>query len=155
MDSNVVLRANQQYVLGAPKISEIDVRFIADPTTLVANVLSGLDMSLGKTISLDQALQARDQWHAGTVLTKPQNWTPISVQFINTSPTVVTQLQFRKAMIEALDRQQLTDSIFSGQSMVANSFVLPNTPMYNLVEPGIVKYSYDLRDATQLVEGLG
>src|SRR5436305_14318127 len=27
--------------------------------------------------------------------------------------------------------------------------------MYNAVEQGIVKYSYDLRDATQLVEGLG
>ena len=94
MDSNVVLRANPQFVLGAPKISEIDVRFIADPTTLVANVLSGVDMTLGKTISLDQALQARDQWRDGTILTKPQNWTPISVQFINTAPSVVTQLPF-------------------------------------------------------------
>ena len=33
--------------------------------------------------------------------------------------------------------------------------MLPNVPQYNVVEQGIVKYTYDLRDATQLVQGLG
>ena len=154
-DSHVVLQANDEYVLGRPKIDEIEVKFIPDPTTLMANVLAGVELTLGKTISLDQALQLRDQWKDGRMLTKPQAWTPINVQFINPNPTIVTDYRFRRAMIQAIDRQQLSDTVWSGQSNVAHSYVLQGIPFYNLVEPSIVKYEYDPRAAAQAIEGLG
>src|SRR5207245_5323153 len=35
-DSHIITVANDQYVLGRPKIDEIEVRFIAEPNTLMA-----------------------------------------------------------------------------------------------------------------------
>ena len=31
----------------------------------------------------------------------------------------------------------------------------PATPLYNLIEPSIVRYEHDLRGAAQTIEGLG
>lgn len=85
----------------------------------------------------------------------PQNWTPINPQFINPDPPVILDLRFRRALIEALDRQQLADFVFSGQGSIADSYVDPHVPLYDLVEPSVVKYPYDPREAAQLMEGLG
>ena len=154
-DSHVVLRSYGDYVLGKPKIDEIEVKFILDNNTLFANVLAGADLTLGKTITLDMALPAKDQWKDGQVVVVSQNWTPINPQWINPDPPIISNYQFRKALFLDLDRQQLADFVFSGYSQMANSYVNPNEPLYNLVEPSIVKYPYDPQQAAQLLEGLG
>ncbi len=38
---------------------------------------------------------------------------------------------------------------------MAHSYVNPNEPMYNLIEPSIVKYPYDPQQAAQLIQDLG
>ena len=45
--------------------------------------------------------------------------------------------------------------MYPGQGSIADSYVAPDEPMYNLVEPSIVKYPYDPRQAAQILEGLG
>ncbi len=154
-DSHMVMRAYDKYVFGRPKIDEIEVRFIPDNNTLLANMLAGADLTLGKTVSLDIALGARDQWKDGHMEVLPQNWTPINPQFVNADPPTVTNYEFRKALLLSLDRQELADFVFSGQGMIAHSYVGSDTPLYNLVEPSIVKYPYDPRQAAQLLQGLG
>lgn len=153
--SHMVVRASDTYVLGRPRIDEIEVKFIPDNNALLANVLSGVDLTLGKTISLDMALQARDQWKDGHVETLPQNWTPINPQFMNPDPPIIADLRFRKAMILALDRQQLADFVFSGHASVAHSYVSPSVPLYDRIEPSIVKYPYDPKQAEQILDELG
>src|SRR5207248_2834615 len=148
-DSHVVLTASDTSIFGRPKIDEIEVRFIPDNDTLLANVLAGLDLTLGKTISLDMALQARDKWTEGRMAVLPQNWTPLNVQFVNPDPPVVGNLRFRRAMLQALDRQQLAEFVFSGQAAPADSFVGPDFPYYATIEPFVVKYAYDPRQAAQ------
>ena len=154
-DNHTTLRRFDDYVLGRPHLDEIEVRFIPDNNTILANMLAGADLTLGKTISLDIALAARDQWQDGRVAVLPQNWTPINPQFINPDPPIVADLRFRRAMLQALDRQQLADFIFSGYGSVAHSYVDPATPLYHLVEPSIVRYEFDSRAAAQAIEGLG
>jgi peptide/nickel transport system substrate-binding protein len=154
-DSHTILRASDSYIFGRPKIDEIEVRFIPDNNALTANILAGADLTLGKTISLDIALQVRDSWRDGRMLVLPQNWTPINPQFTNPNPAIVGDVRFRRALIHALDRQQLADFVFSGHGQVAHAYVDPSMPHYNLVEPMIVKYDYDLRRTAQIIEELG
>jgi peptide/nickel transport system substrate-binding protein len=154
-DSHMVMRVYDKYVFGRPKIDEIEVRFIPDNNTLLANMLAGADLTLAKTVSLDIALGVRDQWKDGHMEVLPQNWTPINPQFVNADPPIVTNYEFRKALLLALDRQELADFVFSGQGMIAHSYVGPDTPLYNLVEPSVVKYPYDPRQAAQVLQGLG
>ncbi|MPZ15921.1 MAG: hypothetical protein GEU73_16115 [Chloroflexi bacterium] len=64
--SHATLEANDQYVLGRPKIDEMVVRFIRDPNTLIANILAGeVDVNLGRGVSVEEATQAKVQWADG------------------------------------------------------------------------------------------
>lgn len=155
--SHVVLAANDQYVLRRPNIDEIEVRFITDDNTLISNLLAGaVDMTLGRGISLEQALQAGAQWRDGHAEFKSLDiLIEIYPQFLNAAPAVVTNVQFRRALLHAIDRQQMVDSIQGAQVPIAHSVISPNQAIYPDLERNIVRYDYDPRRAMQLIEGLG
>jgi len=156
-DSSVVFSAYDDYVPGRPKIDEIDVKFIPDNNTLLANILAGVDLTLGKTVSLDMALGAKDEYESkgGKVLITQQEWTPINPQWINPDPPVIANYQFRKALLEDIDRKALADYVVNGYGGVADSYVNPSEPMYNLIQPSIVTYGYDPKDSAQILQSLG
>jgi ABC-type transport system substrate-binding protein len=73
--SHVILEANDQYVLGRPKIDVIEVKITSEASAMMTNVLAGAaDMALGARISVDEALQVRDQWRDGKVEFAQTNW---------------------------------------------------------------------------------
>ncbi len=154
---SVRLSAYQKYLLGKPKVDEIDVRFITDTTALVANILAGeVSMSIGRGLSLEQALTLRDQWREGSMtIGLILNWIPIYPQLHEPKPAIIGNVQFRRAMVHALDRQQMADDIQSGLVPVADSIVAPNQPEYRDIEPSIVRYAYDPQKATQIIQDLG
>jgi peptide/nickel transport system substrate-binding protein len=154
--SQAVVVANDQYVLGKPRIDEIEVKFIADPNTLMANALAGaIDVTLGRGLSIDQGVMIRDQWREGKAEVQTRNWLMMYPQFLNPSPVVVTDLRFRRAVMHAIDRQQMADSISAGVVPVAHSFVSPAAPEYRDIEASIVRYDYDPRRASELLEDIG
>ncbi len=154
-DSHVVLLAFDGYPLGRPRIDEIQVKFLPDSNALMANVLAGVDVTLGNALSFELGLSLSQQWREGTMLTRPRNWTLIAAQFVNTSPPIIREVSFRRALLMGTDRQELVDALFAGQSGIAHSFVDPSEPGYSLIEPSVVKYPYDPRQAAQLIEALG
>jgi peptide/nickel transport system substrate-binding protein len=154
-DSHIILRAHDGYALGRPKLDEIEIRFFPDPTTLLANMLSGVDIAIGRAVSLDQALQVKEQWKEGRILPKMRGWMPINPQFVNANPPIVTDLRFRRAMLQAIDRPLLKESIMAGQGDIAHSFVSSDTREYGDIESSIVRYPHDARAAAQGLEALG
>lgn len=57
--------------------------------------------------------------------------------------------------MHATDRQQLVDNLMSGVTSVAHSYISPDDPDYRDVESRIVRYEYDPRRATPMIEALG
>jgi peptide/nickel transport system substrate-binding protein len=155
--SHTVLEAFGGYVLGRAKIDEIEVKFIASSDTLVANVLAGtVEMNVGRGLSLDQALQIRDRWREGTMKHYPGSWMGIHPQLLNSSPAVVANVQFREALLRAIDRQQMADELLHGLSMVSHAFMSPDDePYWSRLLPRVPRYDYDPRRATQMIEALG
>jgi len=151
------LEAFSRYVLGKPKIDEIEVRFITSTPTLVANVLAGeVLMTVGRGLSLEQGLTLRDQWREGAVtIGTIQNWIPIYPQLLDPTPAVVANPQFRRALTHALNRKQLADDIQAGLVPVAESIIGPSSPEYRDVESSIVRYPYDPQRATQMIAEVG
>ena len=155
-DSHLVLRAYDAYLPGKPKIDEIELRFLADENAFMANILANaIDMTIGKSITLEQTLQVRDQWRQGRIETQAETAMKIWPQFLNANPAVVGDVRFRKALMYAMNRQEMVDGIMSGLSQVAHTIILPDEPELAEVDSALVKYDYDPRRAATMIEGLG
>jgi peptide/nickel transport system substrate-binding protein len=155
--SHILLDANERYVLGRPKLDEIEVRIIEDDNTMWANILAGtVDVGpLERGLSIEHAVLAREQWKDGKPMVSPSGWMVIFPQFIDPSPSIVANLQFRRALLHSIDRQQLVDTLMHGFGGIAHSYVGPGDPEHPQVEASIVKYEYDARKAGAMIEGLG
>jgi hypothetical protein len=43
-------------------------------------MMAGGDVTIGRTVSFDQALQVKDQWKEGRLITKMRSWVPLNAQ---------------------------------------------------------------------------
>jgi peptide/nickel transport system substrate-binding protein len=156
-DSYIVLSAFDRYVLGRPTVDEVVVRFIPDGNTRVASLLAGeVDFTLGRGPSIEQAVSVAEQWRDGRAEYKAfDTWVLIYPQFVDPSPSLVADPQFRRALLHAIDRQQMVDELQFGKVLVAHSPVAPSQPEYATVESRETRYPYDPRRAAELIQGLG
>lgn len=156
--THITLVANDSYALGRPRIDEVEVRFMHDLNTIMANLLSGsIQTLIGRGFVIEQAMQIRDISRDINVQTggKLAAAIPIWPQFINTRPSIVANLEFRRALLMGIDRQEMTDSLQYGLAPIAHSTVAPDSVEHPAIERQIVKYDYDPRRATQMIESLG
>jgi peptide/nickel transport system substrate-binding protein len=154
--SHLVLASFADYVLGKPKIDEIEVKFVTDTSTMLASVLAaGVEMPLGRSLSFEEAMQLRENWSAGSVEFMPSNGLKIWPQFRNPNPAVVGDVRFRRALLHATDRQQMADGLGMGQSSVAHSTLVQGDMEYEALHPSAVQYPYDPRRAEELLATVG
>jgi peptide/nickel transport system substrate-binding protein len=152
----MLLEANDRYILGRPRIDQIEVRFILDTNTMVSNILAGaVQMTLGRGLTPEQAITVRDQWKEGVVDAGLQNTTSLYTQFVDPNPAVLADVRFRRALLMSLDRQQMVDSFLASLVPVANSLISPDDPDFKTVEPSIVRYDFDPRGAMALLDNMG
>jgi len=154
--SHLLVEAFDRFVLGRPKVDLVEVRFVTDETTLVANMLAGaIELTLARAISAEQGAQLREQWREGRVASSVDDWYILYPQNIGANPPAVADPQFRRAIMHATDRQQMADTLEGGLSSVVHALVGPKEREYADVESSIVRYDFDPRRAIQIIEGLG
>jgi peptide/nickel transport system substrate-binding protein len=153
---HLTLAAFDSYIMGRPKIDEIEVKFIPDSNTRMANVLANaIDLTIGRDVALDQAVQAKDQWKDGHAETYTGSWFGIHPQLLNYSPSIVGNVQFREALLRAVDRQNMVDNVLYGQSSVPHAWLAPAEGQYWDIHDKVTHYEYDPRRAEQMVADLG
>jgi peptide/nickel transport system substrate-binding protein len=158
LGSQLVVTAFDQYVLGRPKLDEIEVRYFSDDQTLLANVLAGtIDVVIGRGITGPAAAQTVASWGgAGHLDPRFRSWISLYIQFIDPNPSILANVQFRRAAAYALNRKEMIDELIAGQSPVADSWLLPGQPQYQQIEAqNVTRYPYDPRQTAQLIEQLG
>ncbi|MBM2810184.1 MAG: hypothetical protein HW416_943 [Chloroflexi bacterium] len=156
LGSRAVLDADDGYVFGRPKIDVVEVRFITDPSTLLANVLSGeVDVTMGRGLSLEQAADVRERWRAGKVDVAYESWVAIYPQMLNPNPAAILDVEFRRALLQLVDRAELVESIQHGLVPVAHTILNPTEPEYREIAGSLVTYEFDPRRATEGLERLG
>jgi peptide/nickel transport system substrate-binding protein len=154
--SHILVQANDSYILGRPKIDEIEVRIMPDANSIVAGLLAGtIDVLLGRSISVDHVVQLRERMPNLQLQTPLTSMLVVNSQFIDPSPAVVGNLSFRRAMIYAIDRQEMVETIDYGLTPKADHFIYPTIPEYAATEAALVKYEFDPRRSQQMIEALG
>jgi peptide/nickel transport system substrate-binding protein len=154
--SHALLDAFLDYPLWRPKLDQIEAKFIPDPGTLVANVLAGaVDLTTERSVSVEQGSTMREHWRDGGMLISLAGWTMMYPQLRAPTPAVLGDARFRRALVHAVDRQQLADTLMVGVVPVAHSIIAPDQAEHRFVEQSIATLEYDPRRATTMIEGLG
>jgi peptide/nickel transport system substrate-binding protein len=157
----IVARAHEGWVIGPARIETIEVRFIGDPSTVLANLLAGeIDFTSSPPLRITEAIVARDQWAAsgaGYIKTWEQRIRYLEFQYreVPNWQRVVTDGRVRRALMHAIDREQVAMVMTSGLGSVADIWALPADPIYRDVERVIVRYPYEPQRATALLEEAG
>jgi len=153
--------AFDRHVLGAPKIRRVQVLFISDPNTVLANLLAGAaHIAVDDSIDFQQGLILKREWAAsngGAVLLAPDTLRYVQIQHtpqFMTSP-VLRDLRVRKALAHTIDKQALNEGMYDGQSIVADAMTSPLWPYAAEVDRVVTKYPYDPRRAEQLMAEAG
>jgi peptide/nickel transport system substrate-binding protein len=156
-DSHVVLQAFDAYPLGRPKIDEIVVKFLADENAFIAAILAGtVDVTIGKSINFEQAMEIQSQWSDGHVEVRPETVVKMWPQFLDPNPVSLLDPRLRKALMYGVNRQEMVDGLVGrNASQVAHSILLSNEEIFQEGEATAVKYEYDPRRAADLIEQLG
>ncbi len=154
--SHLILSAFDGYVPGRPKIREIEARVMNEPNAMMASFMGGaLDLSRGAFLGVDQGLEMRERWNDGRVQAILNNWIVIYPQFLNANPPIVNNVQFRRAMLHAINREEMASTLMAGLVPMAHSPFPPDSREYRATERYLTKYDYDPRRTSQLLEGLG
>jgi peptide/nickel transport system substrate-binding protein len=153
----LALEAFDGYALGRPVVDEVEVRFIADANTLVANLIAGeVHFTIGPGLAVDQSLQAQERWPGGKMGVFPyQGGTVARPQFLNPQPAAQLDLRFRRALYHAIDREVLNESITRGYAPTSGYQVPPGAPEFDVINSSVVQYPFDPRRAAQLLEDAG
>jgi peptide/nickel transport system substrate-binding protein len=154
--SHLLVEAFEQYALGRPKIDLVEVRFVVDETTLVANLLAdAIELTLARAVSAEQGVQLRNEWKNGRMELTQEDWYVMYPQFMNPNPATIADVRLRRALISGTDRQQMAETLEGGLSGISEAIVHPKESEYREVEPSIIRYPYDPRRSVQLIEELG
>lgn len=146
----VVLDAWAGHFRGRPHVDQLEIDVVPEPSVRAEALDNGqADNSIWQlTPEDDERLTGDDKFQTYIQL----NFAVNHIVLNNTSP-ILSDKAVRQAMMWAIDRQTLVDSIFLGQAIVATSNLSPGTgDFYN---PNVTQYSYDPDKANQLLDGAG
>ena len=136
-----------------PHFSKIVIRIIENTAALEANLLSGsidyISGVLGVTLDQALAIQKRHPDDFDFVFRPGLIYEHIDLNLDN---PILADSRVRQALTLAIDRQSISDQLFSGQQPVADVFVSPLDPVFN---NNIKRYRYDIQAAAALLDSAG
>ncbi|WP_447958057.1 ABC transporter substrate-binding protein [Vreelandella sp. EE7] len=148
--SDVELEAFADHWGGAPKLDSVTYRFIPEPSTAVAELQSGrVDIVLPPTIPIGM-IESIDN-HANAEVVSVASPTVEALRF-NTQSGITADERVRQAIIMAVDRQAIVDSILAGEGDVIASF--QGSQSFGF-DPELEPYPFDPQRAQALLAEAG
>lgn len=164
--SHMELVANDDYVLGKPRIKHVVIRFYYDTNVLISALLSGdvhttLHGNLSEGgLSMAEGIFLGNRWSGtndGKVIFNPYQIALVAIQYYPDfqRPAALGDVRVRQALLHAIDRQTLVEEKFGGFTSVADAWVPPQDPDYAKVAEGAPRYRFDPERARQLLAEAG
>ena len=158
LGSHVVMERNPTFYAKQANIERVIFKLIPDTATLEANLLAGtIDMISELGMTFDQALAFEKRLGRDKALAQRFNllfaegMTYEHLDF-NLSNPILADINVRKAMVHAIDRDRLTKALFEGRQKKAIHNVHPRDVYFT---EDVTKYDYDMKKAEALLEVAG
>jgi peptide/nickel transport system substrate-binding protein len=154
---SITLERNADYFKGGPKtparIAKVDVRFIPDRQTQMAEMLSG-GADLIMHVPKDQADQAGKVPHLQVVSGETMRIVFMQMNSLDNTPTPqLKDPRVRKAIIHAIDRESIVKNIVGAGSRVLHTQCFPS--QFGCTDEGATRYPYDPALAKKLLAEAG
>ena len=147
---DVQLEAFADHWGGAPKLDEVTYRFISEPSTAVAELQAGrVDIVIPPTIPIGMIDTINN--HDGASIVSVASPTVEAIRF-NTQSGITADERVRKALIMAVDRQAIIDSILAGEGEMIASF--QGAQSFGN-DPDMEPLPYDPQQARKLLDEAG
>ena len=167
---NIRMTKNENYFRadeGLPKFDTVVYRFVGENSNAnIAKILSGECDIVDQTSQLDDQsellleLQAAGQINAtfvtGTIfehadfginpVSYDDGWQP------GDRPDFFSDVRVRRAIAMCMDRQAVVDTVMFGQSVVLDTYLPPQHPLFN---PDVTSYPFDVEAGSALLEEAG
>jgi peptide/nickel transport system substrate-binding protein len=156
ISQEIEMEAFNDYFLGRPKIDRIIWKHIFDVNTMLSNVLSnGVDAALRQAFTVDTGLVAKDQWEArgeGQVI-----FTGVNLDWValNTLNPWLRDIRLRRAMLHAINRDDISENLSRGYEPVAHMPLSPKRPQFDRAQAVVTRYPYDPTRAQALMTEAG
>lgn len=158
LGDHVTLIPNKFFYGDPPKIKKIIVKLIPNTGTLEANIRSGtidkisvLGLTLDQAITLEKKIKSENVDF--TVV-----YTPSAVHEhidLNLDNPILKDVKVRKALVTAIDKEQLVKSLFEGKQVASIHFMTSADPWYTDDPKYITTYRYSKRQAAKLLDEAG
>lgn len=169
----ITLQKNIRYFRADENLPVFDTlvfRFTPDPNVAMSDLVAGACDILDPTISLDGQLslllqmQADKQAQVLTATTNTIEWLGLGINPASYDDGYSTSLpqpdrpdffydkRTRQAIALCLDRQKVVDTVLFGLSVVPNTYVSPENPVYNTT---VSPYPYDPAQGSRILEQVG
>jgi peptide/nickel transport system substrate-binding protein len=163
LGENLVLNRVDDYFLGRPPISTIEIHDVPDTNALFASFLSGaVDMVSEGALPQDLMLRLRAQWSAsgeGSVVTGPGSLRSYILQLnpqYSDPPEIASDVRIRQGLFTAIDRVTLREAIMPGvPNTSADSLIPESDPRIAIVGKPFAVYAFDPTRAAQLLADAG
>ena len=150
-DEYAVFEANEDYWGEIPAIKKITVKVIPDNQTRVLALQKGeIDLIYGKDMLDAETIQSFEGVDGYEVKLSD----PISTRHLlmNTTDEVLGDVEVRKALQHATNKQAISDGIFNGIEKPADTLYADTVPYCNV---GLEPYAYDAEQAAQILDEAG
>jgi peptide/nickel transport system substrate-binding protein len=157
------LAAFPDYVEGKPKIDTVTVRFLSDPNTLLANIISGeVEVALPDGLSVEMAKDLQQGWAApgtGNTSLLYFDGRVFRLYFQHrpeyARPAAARDPRVRRALYHTLDKDGINEVELAGLGRPAESWIPPDDPRLPLFRDAIPPWSRDFTLAQRILEEAG
>lgn len=158
LGSHITFTPNPHFYGKAPEIKKIIFKLIPNTGTLEANLRSGtIDMVSPLGFAFDQALAFDKKVKADNLPFKVIFKPGITYEHIdfNLDNPILKDVNVRRAMIHAINREDLTKALFEGKQQPAIHNVASIDPWFTADPKKISLYPYSKREAAKLLDAAG
>jgi peptide/nickel transport system substrate-binding protein len=144
---------------GLPHFDRLIFRFTPDPQEAVQTLLKGdcdlVDEAALRGIKADEFVLLQSNQSIATWIEAGGAWEQILFGITSidaTRPTLFSSAKVRQAIASCVDRERISQEVYSGLAIVADTFILPDHPLYT---SEAAQYGFNPQTASTLLTASG